>query len=304
MSITARWDMQLVQIERILVSLTKEAENTPDLVTSNHTISDRDDVDHALAKIAVDANKIMSAAKKSQSQSRANGAVAWWAKQLTSKIKTLSEEYVSLQNRKMWLRLLQARFSSGSKSQSLDLQAKHLVDLAVRRKQLDELERSLRRELDIVERDRQSLKNEHAAISIADQNWDASASFQARLGSNLEHARANPCTRAFADGLSMMAVPTVHAGDHAVICKLNADLTKKSLILSEQCRDLATALALGPERADKLSRMHFKNTIDQVTALSDQVVRRFAALRSRPMPQSKPKIVQNHQKTDKTMTHP
>jgi hypothetical protein len=304
MSVASRWDAQLIQIERALVELTKEAANIPDPVTSNSTIHDRDEIDKALAKMAVDSNKVVSGAKKAQLQSRANSAVAWWSKQLTAKIKTLATEYVALQNRKMWLRLLQARFAGSSKAESLDLQAKHLVDLAIRRKQLDELEKGLRQELEAVARERELLKNEHEAIGVADQNWDASGSFQSRLGTTLEHSRENPCARAFADGLSLLSVPTVHPGEDASLRKMNGDLTKKSLILAEQCRELACALALGPDRADKLSKMHFKNTIDQVSALNDQVVRRFAALRSRPFPRSRPKIVQIHQKTDKTVSHP
>ena len=304
MSAASRWDTQLVQIERALAALTNKASSMPDPVTSNHTIQNRDDIDRSLAQITVDATRVLTTAKKAQFQSRANSAVAWWAKQLTAKIKTLATEYVALQNRKMWLRLLQARFASSGKSDTLDLQAKHLVDLAVRRKQLDGLEKGLRVELDAVARDRQFLKHEHDAIGVADQNWDASTSFQTRLGTDFEHARKNPCTRAFADGLSLLAVPTIHPEEDNVLRKLNGDLKKKSQILAEQCRELATALALGPDSADKLSKMHFKNTLEQVSALNDQVVRRFAALRSRPFPKSKPKLVQNHQKTDKTMSHP
>jgi hypothetical protein len=304
MSAMSRWDAQLIQMETVLVELTKEAANVPDPVTSNHTIHDRDEIDISLAKLAVDSNKILSAAKRAESQSRANSSLAWWSKQLTSKIKTLATEYVALQNRKMWLRLLQARFAGSTKAESLDLQAKHLVDLAIRRKQLDELERGLREELDAVARDRQFLKNEHEAIGVADQNWDASGSFQSRLGTNLEHSRENPCAKAFADGLSLLAVPIAHPEEDSWLRKVNADLKKKSLILAEQCRELASAVAMGPENANKLSKTHFKHTIEQVSALNDQVVRRFAALRSRPIPKSKPKVVQNHQKTDKTLAHP
>jgi hypothetical protein len=44
--------------------------------------------------------------------------------------------------------------------------------------------------------------------------------------------------------------------------------------------------------------------MDQVMSLNEQVTRKIAAIRRRPLKQSRPKMVQNHKKDDKTVAHP
>ena len=167
-----------------------------------------------------------------------------------------------------------------------------MVDLAIRKKQLDTMEQSLRAELEVVARERDHLRVEHESIATADQNWSASASFQARLGADLAHARGNPSAKALADYFNIIAVPAVHPDEDGWLRKSNEDLRKKSGILTEQCRDLAAAMALDTTSAPNLSTTHFKNTLEQVSHLNDQVIRRFAALKSREKPKSRLKLVQ------------
>ncbi len=303
MSQATRWDYQLNQVEMSIADLMNEASLTPDPVASSATIADRDQIDQSLARIAVDSDKVIQAARKAQTGGRANAAIGWWTKQFATKVKSVSIEYVSLQNRKMWLRLLQERFAGVSAKDSLDLQARHLVDLALRKKQLVEMEFELRRQMDVVIWDREQLKSDYQALGIADENWSASGSFQSRLGVNFDHARENPSAKAFSDWLNVMSVPSVHPEEDQWLRKVDEDLREKSGSLAEQCSALASAIATGAGIADKISTLHFKNTMDQVTALNNQLVRRFAALKSLPVRQSRPKVVQNNQKNGTTSAH-
>ena len=292
MNAHGRWDEQLIRIERALVEITSEAANQPDQGITKTTIDNRDAIDRALASITVEQNTILLAEKRAKSLNRANSSITWWAKQLVGKLKILSNEYVALQNRKMWLRLLQARFTSNKNGASLDLQAKHLVDLAIRKKQLEVIEEGLQSELELLNIERARLKNEHAAIQTADQNWDASGSFQARLGTDFSHAQDNPSSKALSDYFNLISVPSVHPEEDGWLRKSNDELRKKSGQLAEQCRELAAAIALENGPASKLSTTYFRNTLAQVSLLNDQVVRRFAAIKTREKPKSRLKLVQ------------
>jgi hypothetical protein len=303
MSQATRWDYQLNQVEMAISNLMNEASLNPDPVASSATIADRDQIDQSLARIAVDSDKVMQAARKAQMGGRANAAIGWWTKQFAAKVKSVSTEYVALQNRKMWLRLLKARFAGVSSQDSLDLQAKHLVDLALRKKQLVEIESELKRQMETIVHERERLKSDYQALGIADENWSASGSFQSRLGVTLDHARENPSAKAFSDWLNVMSVPAVYPEEDQWLRKVDEDLREKSGSLAEQCRTLASSIATGAGIADKISTLHFKNTMDQVTALNNQLVRRFAALKSLPVRQSRPKVVQNHQKNGTTSAH-
>ena len=304
MSQVSRWDLQLQQLEKTIVELMTVASNAPDPMASRVIVQDRDHVDQSLARIAIESDKVSQHSRKVPKTSRANAALVYWAKQLGGKVKGISAEYVALQNRKMWLRLLQARFSGATRGDSLDLEAKHLVDLAIRKRQFEELESNIRKDLETVAREREFLKSEYEARGAADENWSASGSFQSRLGVNFPHSRENPSVRAFSECLRLFSVPNVFPDEEKSLRALDQDLRRKSGRLAEQCRELATATAQGARSADKIGMLHFNNTIEQVSALRDTVVRKFAGLKSRALQPARPKIVQNQQKTDKTGPHP
>ncbi|MEI6397772.1 MAG: hypothetical protein WCO71_03280 [Pseudomonadota bacterium] len=64
MSQATRWDYQLNQVEMSIADLMNEASLTPDPVASSATIADRDQIDQSLARIAVDSDKVIQAARK------------------------------------------------------------------------------------------------------------------------------------------------------------------------------------------------------------------------------------------------
>jgi hypothetical protein len=304
MSQVTRWDLQLQQLEKAIVEMMSAASNAPDPMASRSIVQERDQVDQALASIAIENDKVFQYSRKVPKTNRANAALVYWAKQLGVKIKAIASEYVALQNRKMWLRLLQARFSGTARGDSLDLEAKHLVDLAIRKKQFDELEQNLRKDLEAVARERESLKAEYDARGAADENWSASGSFQSRLGVNFSHARDNPSVRALSDCLRVVSLPNVSPDDETQLRILDQDLRRKSGRLAEQCRDLATAMAKGQVPDHKIGKNQLDTTIDQVAALRDAVVRKFASIRARPVRPARPKLMQNNQKTARTEPHP
>jgi hypothetical protein len=304
MSQVTRWDQQLQQLEKGIIDMMTVAANAPDPMAARAIVHDRDEVDQSLARITIDADKIFQHSRKVPKADRANAALVYWAKQLGVKVKSVASEYVGLHNRKMWLRLLQARFSGTARGESLDLEAKHLVDLAIRKRQFEELEKNLLNDLQQVAKEREMLKAEYEARGTADENWSASGSFQSRLGVNFSHARENPSVRALSDYLRVFSVPSIFPEDERFLRSLDQDLRRKSGRLAEQCKDLATAMAHGTLSGDKIGMIHFNNTIEQVASLRDTVVRKFASLRGRPARPTRPKLVQNPEKTDRTAPHP
>jgi hypothetical protein len=293
MSQVTRWDLQLQQLEKSIVDMMTVASNAPDPMVSREIVKNRDEVDQSLARIIIEADKISQYSRKVPKHNRANAALVYWAKQIGVKVKSVASEYVGLQNRKMWLRLLQARFSGATKGDSLDLEAKHLVDLAIRKRQFEELETNLLAELDMVSKERRQLKLEYDARTTADENWSASGSFQSRLGINFTHARENPSVRAFSDCLQVASLPSVFPEDDQFLRSLDKELRRQSGRLAEQCKDLATALAQGTLGADKIGTTSFNSSIEQVATMRDTVVRKFASLRGRSRKPTRPKLVQN-----------
>lgn len=304
MSRLSRWDQQLNQIERVIIELARDVSLTPDPQVQDTTFKNRDEIDADLARIAINLDKVNQAAKKSKAANRTNAAIGWGAKQLVTKLKVAATEYVALQNRKMWLRLLQARFSGISTKDSLDLEAKHLVELAVRRKQLEDLEAALRQDLEFIAQERELLKVEYGKISTADENWSASGSFQSRLGVNKDHAKENPSSRALSECLSAIRVPTMHPEEDAWLQQANEELQWMSEELAQQSRDLASALVRGQNADDKIIKGRFKKSIENLSTLKDNVLERFSSVKGKAVAVSRPKLVQSSQKGAKTIAHP
>jgi hypothetical protein len=100
------------------------------------------------------------------------------------------------------------------------------------------------------------------------------------------------------------SLPNVSPDDETQLRILDQDLRRKSGRLAEQCRDLATAMAKGGIPDHKIGKNQLDTTIDQVAALRDTVVRKFASIRARPARPARPKLMQNTQKTAKTEPHP
>ncbi len=304
MSRTTRWDYQLTKIEGTLVTLARVVARNPDPQAQDAVNSDRDQIDMNLARIAIDCDKVTQISKKTQSHGRMDAAIGWWAKQLSSKLRTFAAEYTALQNRKMWLRLLQARFSGISKRDSLDLEAKHLVDLASRKRHLEQLETALKNDLGTIAKEREQLKADYDSLGTADENWSASGSCQTRLGVNLQHAREHAATRALSDYFRVISVPSLHPSEDSWLRLANQDLISKTDRLSTQAWELAAALASESKNAEKLGINAVKSTMDQVADLSENIVRRFESVQNRPRKALRPKIVQSSKKADKTNAHP
>lgn len=293
MSRSSRWDYQLTQIETTLANLAREVSRNPDPAMQDAVNRDRDQIDMNLARIAIDCDKIVQISRKTQNQGRLDAAIGWGAKTLAGKLRLFAAEYVALQNRKMWLRLLQARFSGVSSRDSLDLEAKHLVELAVRKRHLEQLESALKDDLVAIAKEREELKKEYSSLDSADENWSASGSCQTRLGVNLQHAREHAATRALSDYFRVISVPTLHPEEHEWLRSANQRLAEKTDVLSSQAHELAVNLASAPASADKLGTEQVKSAMDEVTGLSQDLVRRFESIRRQAHWGSRPKIVQN-----------
>lgn len=299
------WDQELVALKNDVRQLLKQAENVGDPREFNAVAALRKDVDEKVGLFVVVHDRMSQVLKRKWLVGRAHAATLHWSKQYLTKMKLLLDEFMALQNRKMWLRLLQVRFSGAVGSEKNTLEARHLVDLVLRQQQLAQVEQDIRNELNAVDGHRKRLREEYEKISAADQNWLASVSMHGRLGVNVENAANNPSTKALKELLKVVAVPMRHPHEEEWLVNVNDELEKKSDSLLEQCKILAAGyVQKGDESFDSNSLNKFKNSINQVNDLNVEITKKVKRLLSERIVPSRPKVVQIGSKQAKTEDRP
>ena len=294
------WDSEVQTLEEHLAAMIRELGESADPKIMHEVFEKKTGIDQMLAVMAIDHDRIMLLSRSSSRLSKGHTALIYWSKQVSLKVKQFSDEYVALQSRKMWLRLLQSRFSDKSKSKSGALEAEHLVDLAVRRQQLAHVEAGLKREQQEIEAEREQLQRNYIARSTADENWVASGSMQARLGVNLHHAKDNPSSKAMSDFMKRLSVPLRHPSERRWLKEVNNELDGKSSRLLDDCRALAVGFVHDAgESVNKKLVTQFKIGIDQITDLNKRLTVKVDALMQPPQEQARPKMVQNSKKQAK-----
>lgn len=295
------WDQEFRALKDDVRQLMKQASNSGD-PHEFATVADlRAGVEERIGAFTVAHDRINQVLRKKWSVSRANTATLYWSKQYLAKMKLLLEEFLALQNRKMWLRLLQVRFSGAVGSEKSNLEARHLVDLVLRRQQLAKVEQALCSDLDAVAGQRQKLQEEYEKMSAADENWRAAVSMHGRLGVNAAHAAENPSTKALKDLLKVVAVPLRHPADEAWLAQTSREVEVKSNSLLEQCKLLAAGYVhKGDESYDTNSLNKFKNAINQVQDLNIELTKKIDKLLSERIQPARPKLVQSAAKQAKT----
>ena len=97
-----------------------------------------------------------------------------------------------------------------------------------------------------------------------------------------------------------MALPNQFPEESRWLRQVNENLKEKSQNLSTHGGKIASALAKGVGAADNLSINKFRSALAQVVDLDKQVTIKMESILSRSPGQARPKLVQNHQKQDKT----
>lgn len=288
----AMWDQEIATLEQDIVQLTKQASKLPDPRAFEAVVVQRQFVDESLGAFVVNHDRLLQVARKANKLSRGHAVVLYWAKQHMTKMKILADEFLSLQNRKMWLRLLQARFAGSAGSNQRALEAKHLVDLVVRRQQLARVEKALQEDLESVAENRRQLKQEYQTIATADQNWAASGSMYSRLGVDLENVADNPSVRALSDYMKTLSIPLRHPAEDSRLVNLNNELDSKSASLLTQCKDLAGGFVLShAEAVNRNTLNQFKHAINQVEDLNRETSRKINRLKNERFQPARPKVV-------------
>lgn len=295
------WDQEFIALLNDVRQLAKQAERIADPREFDTVSVLRKELDDQVGEFVVCHDRMAQVLRRKWNVGRAHAATLFWGKQYLTKMKTLTDEFLALQNRKMWLRLLQTRFSGAFGSEKANLEARHLVDLVVRRQHLIHVEQALIADLDAVAGQRTKLREEYERISTADQNWSASVSMHGRLGVNVEDSTENPSTKALRDLFKAISVPLRHPAENAWLTSVSRDLEEKSVSLLDQCKLLAAGyVQKGTESVDSNSLNQFKNAINQVNDLNVQVSKKLERLLSERITPSRPKLVQSGTKQAKT----
>lgn len=295
------WDQEFRALRDDIKQLMKQASSSSDPQEFATVVDLRAGVEERVGAFTVAHDRINQVLRKKWAVSRANMATLYWSKQYLAKMKLLLDEFLALQNRKMWLRLLQVRFSGAVGSEKSNLEARHLVDLVLRRQQLMKVEQALRDDLDAVGGQRQKLREDYEKISSADENWLASVSMHGRLGVDPVHATHNPSTKALKELLKVVAVPLRHPLAEAQLAQASRDIDAKSDSLLEQCKLLAASyVQKGKESYDSNSLNKFKNAINQVQDLNVELIKKIDKLLSDRFEPARPKMVQSAAKQAKT----
>jgi hypothetical protein len=295
------WDQEFLALTEDVKQLLKQASRAGDPHDFDTVADLRASVDERIGAFTVAHDRLSQVLRKKWDLSRAHGATVYWSKQYLVKMKLLLDEFLALQNRKMWLRLLQVRFSGAVGAEKSNLEARHLVDLVLRRQQLAKVEQGLREDLQAVGSQRQKLRDEYEKISAADENWLASVSMHGRLGVDVANAAQNPSTKALNDLLKVVAVPLRHPADETWLTNTSREVETKSQSLLEQCKLLAVGyVQKGNDSYDSNSLNKFKNAINQVKDLNIEITKKIEKLLSERIAPARPKLVQSASKQAKT----
>lgn len=295
------WDSELQSLERDVVQLRRQADRMGDPKEFDAVTSLRSDIDEALGALAVNHDRVLQIARRNHVVGRAHSTILYWAKQHMTRLKILADEFIGLQNRKMWLHLLQARFSGVVGVDQSTLEAKHLVDLVVRRQHLSRIEQALREDLDAVGAHRQKLRDEYEKIGTADENWHAAGSMHGRLGVNIQDAAEHPSTKEITTYMKTLAIPLRHPDEDAWLAQINGTLERKSSNILDQCKSLAAGFVQsGSEAINRNALNQFKNAINQLNILNDQVHETLEKLMDERIAPARPKLVQKTPKQVKT----
>lgn len=288
------WDHEIKLLEQDVLQLKKQASRLPDAKFVGQIEEERKRIETISAETAVLHDRSNLLLRKSKKvPGRAAAAIGHWSKQHLAKLKSLSDEFLALQTRKMWLRLLQVRFSDAQGQEHQTLEASQLVDLVQRRQKLTRIERDLELELKEVALRRAELKVRYDAIGTADQNWDAAGSMSARLGVDISDAAEHPSTIALSDLMKVASIPVRYPEHKNQLRQLNRDLTTRSDQLVSKCSHLAADFVKkGQNAIDGQTLSQFKNMIHEVEDLNESAGKMIHKLLKAKVETSRPKIVQ------------
>lgn len=300
---TSIWDQELLNLRNDVQQLLKQASRVGDPNQFDKVANLRAEVEEKIGAFVVSHDRMHQVLKRKWSVGRGHAAVIYWSKQYLSKTRTLLDEFLALQNRKMWLRLLQVRFSGAVGAEKSTLEARHFVDLVLRRQQLAKAEHALQEDLEAVSQQRQKLREEYERISAADENWKASVSMHSRLGVDVVNASQHPATKGLNELLKVVAVPLRHPSEEEWLSTVSREVEKKSQSLLDQCKLMAASyVQKGDESFDSNSLNKFKNAINQVNDLNVEITKKVNSLLSERIAPARPKLVQRDAKQAKTET--
>jgi len=152
--------------------------------------------------------------KQIQGLKKENLAVIQWTSKLSKLARTHYELFSRHSDQAFWLNLMIERISQSNQSAN-DEEFDELVNLVLKISEISEIEESFNQELRNLDKIQQRLAKEYAQLGIADANWDASGTMQARLCDKNETAFENAPSRGLSQLFkSIRAHFSWHTNDH------------------------------------------------------------------------------------------
>jgi hypothetical protein len=296
------WDDEINLLQEDISQLQKQVQRLPDVISLNAIAEIRSELNQALGDFGTVYERIMGLMKSStlkSNQARITTTVMQWSRNFLIKLKVYSDELIALQNRKMWLRIIQARFSDVSGESASTMGAQQLVDLVQRRQQLEKIEKTLQTELSGVMTHREILTTKYQSLEAADQNWIAAQTMSSRLGVNIRDVAQNPTTKGLKEFFLAALVPLRHPSEEKRLELVSVDLSEQSQKMVEQClRISSNFVRQGRDAIDKKSINNFKNIMTRVEDLNHELTHSLGLLREQPLPVCRPKLVHKSSKID------
>lgn len=287
------WDKDYYSLLTDINQLQRQLNNLPDRYLANEVNYQLDKIQQNSAKVAVANERCLNIVRSQKKKAnKAMHAFNYWAKLCATKMRMLSEEYVNLQLRKMWLKLLQTRFTESAAREKQTMEAMQLVELVDKKKNLSEVEAGLKWEISNVLTERNALLEKYSSIHAADQNWAAANSMSARLGSSFEHAGEHPSHVALQEFMKNVSIPLKESGSQENLFRLNKKLTEKSNEIVRECAQIAARYAKDDQdKVDSKMMAQFVAKLDDLEAMNNKVIQSFESLKKSDLPTSRPKII-------------
>jgi hypothetical protein len=292
---TMTWTDSLQQLERDVKQLEKQRDSAPQVQMFEVVEAERRKLAATLKTFGIAHDRIMKLARKRNPQlSKAGETVLYWSRQYLMTTRQLVEEFMALQHRKMWLRLLQARFTHNLGDEKATLETKQLVELVERRRQLAAVEDSLTAQLELVRARREQLKIRYEAIGAADENWRASGSMATRLGINVRDSKHHPAAIGLKDLFTTLSVPLRHPTDLQTLKHDDLEIGKSSDFLLLQCNQIARDfVAKGQSAIDGEKVEEFKLSMQRVENLSEHQFQYWKSLTKERVGPCQPRVFTN-----------
>lgn len=230
-------------------------------------------------------------------------ALVHWSEVFLHRVENYYELKQKNLTRALWLKLIRTRISGPDKAAFTNFDNDDLITLSLRHAALLKTEKFLG---DAIVRKRRQKKEaiaRYQELTIAQENRTSAASMQSRLGSDLDHAMRNPIVTALGRALIELSASLHRETKKRQLTELELKYSRRTQSVMEICQKFAVNSHqdpdwnLPPRLMDRVGR-----TLRKLGELEEATRNSYNELLSGEFPAIHPKIVQNTQKKDRTIS--